>query len=192
MTTGLRRKVILLVRWKDNSVCTMATNYDTIEPLGTVKRWCPIKKEKADVAIPRLFQTYNKNMGGVDELDQSVSLYRIAVHGKKWWWVLFTYLLDVVIANAWRLHVMSRDNPMDQLMFRRHIARYYLRQGEQKKTRQTASIVEGLPQDGVGHFPAKIEKQLRCVLCHARVRWQCKKCVKTLCIEKTCFEIFHT
>lgn len=44
---------VLLVRWKDNSVCTIATNFDTIEPMGTVKRWCPIKREKADVNIPR-------------------------------------------------------------------------------------------------------------------------------------------
>ncbi|XP_022827111.1 piggyBac transposable element-derived protein 3-like [Spodoptera litura] len=162
---------ILLVRWKDNSVCTMATNYDAIEPFGTVKRWCPIKKDKTDVAIPRLFQTYNKNMGGVDELDQSISLYRVAVHGKKWWWVLFTYMLDMTVANAWRLHVMSHDNPMDQLTFRRHIARYYLRQG-QRKSRQAASIVEGLPQDGVGHYPMKIDKPLRCLCQMLRVKAQ--------------------
>lgn len=94
-----------------------------------------------DMAMPRLFQTYNNNMGGVDELDQSVSLYRIAVC-KKWWWVLFTYMLDVAIANAWRLHVMSNDDPMDQLMFRRHIARYYLRQGDQRdRVRLQLSVV---------------------------------------------------
>lgn len=71
----------------------------------------------------------------VDELDQSISLYRIAVHGKKLWWVLFTYMVDMAIANAWRLHVLSRDEKMDQLLFRRNIARFYLRQGIQKKTR---------------------------------------------------------
>lgn len=170
----------------------MGTNYDTIEPLGTVKRWCSSKRQRTDVAIPHLFQNYNKNMGGVDELDQSISLYRIAVHGKKWWWVLFTYMLDLSIANAWRLHVISSENPMDQLMFRRHIARYYLRQGGQKKSRQSGSTVEGLSQDGAGHYPAKIQNQLRCVVCHSRVRWQCKKCLKTLCVEKQCFEKFHT
>lgn len=101
-------------------------------------------------------------------------------------------MVDMTVANSWRLHVMSNDDAMNQLMFRRHIARYYLRQGEQKKSRQSASIVEGLSQDGVGHFPVKIEKQLRCVICHSRVRWQCKKCLKTLCVEKSCFEKFHT
>ncbi|CAH2095727.1 unnamed protein product [Euphydryas editha] len=105
-------------------------------------------------------------MGGVDELDQSVSLYRIAVHGKKWWWILFTYVIDMPVSNACRLHAMTNNNPMDQLMFRRHIARFYLRQGEQTKSRQAASVVERLPQDG--------------------------KCLKTLCVEKACYENFHT
>lgn len=127
----------------------------------------------------------------VDELDQSISLYRIAVHGKKLWWVLFTYMVDMAIANAWRLHVLSRDEKMDQLLFRRNIARFYLRQGIQKKTRLPSSFVPGLPQDGSGHYPRKLEKQLRCVLCHCRIRWQCKKCQQTLCIEKPCFENFH-
>lgn len=183
---------LLLVRWKDNSVCTMATNFDDLEPMGTVKRWCTVKKEKTDVKIPLLFQNYNKGMGGVDELDQSISLYRIAIHGKKWWWVLFTYMVDMMVSNAWRLHVMSKEDPMDQLLFRRNIARHYLRQESHKKGRCTSSFVEGLSKDGSGHYPKKLEKQLRCVICHSRVRWECKKCLKTLCIEKSCFEDFHS
>ncbi|CAH2102053.1 unnamed protein product [Euphydryas editha] len=110
-----KQNEILPVRWKDDSVCTMTTNYDTIEPLGVVKRWSPVQCEKINVSIPKLFQTCNKNMGGVDELDKSISLYRIAIHGKKWW----------------------------------------------------------------------------CGVCHARVRSQCKKCLKTLCVKKQCFENFH-
>lgn len=97
----------------------------------------------------------------------------------------------MAIANAWRLHVMSHSDSMDQLLFRRSIARYYLRQKNQTKARPSSSSVPGLRQDGIGHYPKKLEKQLRCVLCHARVRWQCKKCLKTLCVEKQCFEDFH-
>ncbi|KAG7295626.1 hypothetical protein JYU34_021902 [Plutella xylostella] len=48
-----------------------------------VKRWCTVNKEKTEVKIPLLFQNYNKGMGGVDELDQSISLYRIGIHCKK-------------------------------------------------------------------------------------------------------------
>ena len=38
---------------------------------------------------------------------------------------------------------------MDQLLFRRNIERYYLRQGGQNKSRQPVSIIEGLTLDGV-------------------------------------------
>ncbi|XP_013193343.1 piggyBac transposable element-derived protein 3 isoform X2 [Amyelois transitella] len=184
---------ILLVRWKDNSICTMATNYDSYEPLGLVKRWCPEKKEKAEVTIPHLFQNYNKGMGGVDELDQSISLYRIGIHGKKWWWVLFTYMIDMTIANAWRLHVLAKEDPMDQLLFRRNIARYYLRHSIQKQnTRPSSSNIDGLQLDGKNHVPEKLVKRVRCVVCHNRSRWGCKKCKKTLCIEKSCFADFHS
>lgn len=70
-----KQNEILLVKWKDNSVCTMATNYDNIEPLGVVKRWS--QRQKIDVNIPKVFQSYNKHMGGVDEMDHSISLYRV-------------------------------------------------------------------------------------------------------------------
>ncbi|KAH9645008.1 hypothetical protein HF086_003338 [Spodoptera exigua] len=96
-------------------------------------------------------------------------------------------MVDMAVAN--------NNKPMDQLMspvVLHDITYEYLRKGEQRKSRQAASIVEGLPQYGVGHYPMNIEKQLRCVLCHSRVCWQCKKCLKRLCVEKACFENFDT
>lgn len=33
---------ITIVRWKDNNVVTMATNYDFVHPLGKVKIWCKL------------------------------------------------------------------------------------------------------------------------------------------------------
>lgn len=183
---------ILFVRWLDNSVCTMGSNYDNVLPLGKVKRWSAVEKKKVDVGIPHLFQNYNKGMGGVDQADQSISLYRTAIRGKKWWWVLFTYMLDLAVANAWRLHNLTNDTKLDQLQFRRYIARHYLRQTESEILRPTASIVPSLQHDGRGHFPQKLSQQLRCVICHNKARWQCKKCVKTLCIERGCFEKFHS
>ena len=67
-------------------------------------------------------------MGGVDELNKSIALYRIAIRGKKCWSALFTYIIDMAIANAWWLYVMIHIDSMDQLLFRRLIAMYYLRQ----------------------------------------------------------------
>ncbi|XP_057657394.1 piggyBac transposable element-derived protein 3-like [Diorhabda carinulata] len=67
--------------WNDNSAVTMATNYDSVEPLAQIKRWSSKRKEKMPVPQPQLFKNYNYRMGGVDLLDQGVNNYRIAIHG---------------------------------------------------------------------------------------------------------------
>nr|CAI5855414.1 unnamed protein product [Callosobruchus analis] len=157
---------ILLVRWKDSSVCTMATNYDNVEPLRKVKRWCKTKKEKTDIQQPNVFQTYNRGMGGVDNNDQGVNKYRIAVRGKKWYWVLFTSMLNVALVNAWKLHQMVSDEKMDLLLFTRNVTRYYLRFSTKAnvKSRNSSTVPWSIVQDSNGHFPQKLSKQLRCSL----------------------------
>ncbi|XP_056639371.1 piggyBac transposable element-derived protein 3-like [Diorhabda sublineata] len=101
------RNQLLFVRWNDNSAVTMAKNYDSVEPLAQVKRWSSKRKEKMPVPQPQLFKNYNYRMGGVDLLDQGVNNYRIAIHSKKWWWALFTHMLNVTVVNAWRLSELS-------------------------------------------------------------------------------------
>ena len=64
-------------------------------------------------------------MGGTDRMDQNVNAYRIAVRGKKWWWPLFTWLVDVCVQNAWILSICAGKN-IDLLGFRREIVMSYL------------------------------------------------------------------
>nr|CAI5833783.1 unnamed protein product [Callosobruchus analis] len=158
---------ILLVRWKDSSVCTMATNYDNVEPLRKVKRWCKTKKEKTDIQQPNVFQTYsyNRGMGGVDNNDQGVNKYRIAVRGKKWYWVLFTSMLNVALVNAWKLHQMVSGDKIDLLLFTRNVTRYYLRFSTKAnvKSKNSSTVPRSIVQDSNGHFPQKLSKQLRCM-----------------------------
>jgi DNA excision repair protein ERCC-6 len=185
---------LLYVRWNDNKPCTIITNHDSILPTTSVKRWSREKKCKIDIDQPMVFKNYTNGMGGVDRFDQCLSSYRIAVRGKKWWFVLFTYLVDMAMINAWKLHVLGRKDHMDLLNFRRHVVRYYLLKFKEKLQifPKSASIPLGLNHDEHGHFPQKLQKRLRCVCCHKRGIWKCKKCEKTLCIEKNCFENFHT
>ena len=68
-------------------------------------------------------------MGGVDRLDQNVSVYRVKLRSKKWWWPLFSYALDVSLQNVWILYRQSATRvPMDQLQFRRAVVQLYLKQ----------------------------------------------------------------
>jgi hypothetical protein len=185
---------ILYVRWNDNKPCTIVTNHDSILPTMSVKRWSREKKCKIDIHQPLVFKNYTNGMGGVDRHDQCLSNYRIAVRGKKWWFCLFTYMIDMAMTNAWKLHILTSSNQLDLLNFRRNVVRYYLLKFKNNSFLQqkSASLPMGLVNDRYGHFPKKLAKRLRCTFCHQRSMWQCEKCEKTLCLEKNCFKNFHT
>ncbi|KAK9703800.1 Transposase IS4 [Popillia japonica] len=119
---------VMVIRWMDNSEVTIATNYDTIEPMVTVQRFSKEKKKKVGVPQPFAFNNYNRYMGGVDLHDNGVATariafnnynrymggvdlhdngvanYRIGIRGKKWWWPLWVQCLDSAVVNAWKLH----------------------------------------------------------------------------------------
>lgn len=91
---------ITVVRWNDNSVVTMATNFDTIDPPSITKRYSRKEKKSVSVKQPKFIGNYNKHMGGVDLLDNFVAMYRVQIKGKKWWWPIFTNFIDVAKSNA--------------------------------------------------------------------------------------------
>ena len=68
---------ILVVRWNGNSVETLASNYQPLHPVGTSKRYSRSEKKMLDIPEPSLVKYYNKNMGGVDRMDQNIAYYRI-------------------------------------------------------------------------------------------------------------------
>lgn len=183
---------LLFVRWKDNNTVTMATNYDSLEPIGRVKRWSAIAKARIDVPQPKIFSIYNQSMGGVDLYDQSVNNYRIAIRSKKWWWVLFTVQINMAVVNAWRLSQLACDRTLSLLEFQRAIVVHYLAIYQRAKTRPLANLPVTVRKQGSGHFPHKLDKQLRCCECHRRARWSCCLCRVTLCIERDCFKRYHS
>lgn len=63
-------------------------------------------------------------MGGVDRMDQNISKYRIGIKGKKWYFSIVLYIIDLAVQNAWQLHMMYNKSKVDQLVFRRTIVSY--------------------------------------------------------------------
>jgi hypothetical protein len=84
---------VLVVRWKDNRVCTSITTYSTAEEIS-VARWSREEKKKVIVPQPKVFADYNKGMGGVNKTDQLIACYRTRMRLRKWWWPIFIYLFD--------------------------------------------------------------------------------------------------
>ena len=69
-------KNVIAVKWHDNSCVTVASNFDTVQPMGKAKRWSSAKKCLVDLQQPAVITSYNRHMGGVDILDRFMSNYR--------------------------------------------------------------------------------------------------------------------
>jgi len=130
-------------------------------------------------------------MGGTDLLDETVSRYRINIRRKKWWWSIFTWLLDVVVVNAWSLCRRSQSTSIPQLAFRREIWCIWLNMAYP----QVELVDKEYPDqvyDGQDHLlvPTVGNKRRRCAGegCCSSIRAMCKKC--DVCLA--CNFIFHT
>lgn len=193
---------IIVVRWKDNSVVTAMSTLHGVEPLSNVTRYCAAEKKKIQVPRPAIFTEYNKHMGGTDLMDQNISTYRIGIRGKKWWWPIFTYLIDAAVCNAW---VLSRQagSTLTQLAFRREIVQTYLTQyrnvprgagrpAVSKSSKTGHRINDGIRYDGRNHLLVPSDSRRKCALesCKSQTRLQCVKCDVGLCAS--CNLEFHT
>ncbi|XP_049314451.1 piggyBac transposable element-derived protein 3-like [Bactrocera dorsalis] len=212
-----RNNNVLIARWNDNSVVTIASNHETIEPLHRVKRWKGGKKYYVD--MPHIVRAYNNRMGGVDLFDNAMNNYRIRVRGKKWYWPLITNGFDAAMVNAWKIHCalvkyekgMSRTTErcivqkielLDQLQFRIYVAESLLRMAipsmsssETLIPQSTAvrkskdAALESFRKDKVGHGINKLEKPRRCQNCHKHSSYKCTKC--DIPLHVLCFNQFH-
>ena len=98
-----------MVKWVDNNVVQLISNFVGIEPMTSIERWC--KKEKKDIPCPQIVKQYNKSMGAVDLADMLIALYRIPCKTKRWYQKIFWHLVDIATVNAW-------------LLYRRHYQQY--------------------------------------------------------------------
>ena len=119
------------------------------------------------ISRPRVYSSHISGMGGVDLLDEATNKYRITIRGKKWWWVLFTHMLNVTMVNAWNIHRTAIAELMGLLSFVRNITRFY-RNLSQKGNRQShgrtpkpVSVLESVVSDSAVDFPMTLEKQQR-------------------------------
>ncbi|KAK3889337.1 hypothetical protein Pcinc_006654 [Petrolisthes cinctipes] len=95
---------ILVVRWKDNKVVTLLSTDMGVEPVSSVYRYSSEGKRKDEVRCPAVIKSYNTNMGGIDNNDMLVHLYRTPMKSKRWYLRLFAYAIDVSLTNAWIMY----------------------------------------------------------------------------------------
>lgn len=189
---------VTLVRWKDNSVVTTGSTIYGSHPVGPVGRYSKDAGGRIQVQRPHAIRKYNESMGGTDRQDQHVNNYRTTMRGKKWWFPVFTWLVDVSAQNAWRIgHHAGARNCDTFLEFRHYIVNYYLMHyGIQRKSSGRKVVfapgVDEVRFDRQDHFVARNNNnsRRRCAQCGSRSVYGCVKCDKGLCPE--CFSTYHT
>lgn len=189
---------ITMVRWNDNNIVTIATNYGSVHPLHKAKRFSRKERKSIHVNQPDILMDYNKHMGGVDIHDNGVANYRIQIRGKKWWWPLFTNSLDSCMVNSWKLfNLLTPDKSMSQLDYKSYIARCLIRCESPEDVEysggssRSSTVLDKIRYDGVGHIVVKSDNETRrrCKLCHSTTVYQCKKC--NCYLHSKCFEEYH-
>lgn len=195
---------VILVKWVDNSVVTVASTLHGVNPITTVNRYSSLEKKIVQVSRPSAIGNYNEYMGFTDLMDENIAQYRISLRSKKWWWCLFTWMLDLAMHNAWIL-CKKAGNQMPQLDFRRHVVQTYLERYKQppkgagrphlsKFSVSNNRVSDELRYDEKNHLLVMIpnKKRRRCAGegCSTSCRTMCNKCNVGLCID--CNYIFHS
>ncbi|GBM48479.1 hypothetical protein AVEN_50273-1 [Araneus ventricosus] len=134
-------------------------------------------------------------MGGTDRMDENVSLYHKGIRGKKWW-LIFAWLIDTTVHNAWLLNRKSGSN-MRQLEFRRFTVQMYLQRyknmpraaGRIPSARSSSTgvrISDEFRYDKINHLVKSTTERRRCaaINCTSQV-----KCDIGLCIDR--FRLSH-
>ena len=64
---------------------TVASTFVGKMPFRKAYRYVEAQNGRSGIDQPQSIFIYNKGMGGVDHLDQSISSYMIGHRSKKWW-----------------------------------------------------------------------------------------------------------
>jgi len=94
------------------------------------KKHSAADKKHLMVPQPAYIVMYNQYMGCVDRMDKNTSKYRIGIRGKKWYWQMLVFPINVSVNNAWllyRLTIVGKEKPLDLLSFTRQITLTYLK-----------------------------------------------------------------
>jgi len=66
---------ILVVQWNDNSVVCIASNQQGMLPFKKVDRFSAAEKKKISAPMSSFINDYNRNMGGVNQVDENIGNY---------------------------------------------------------------------------------------------------------------------
>jgi len=197
-TTSASSSSLLVACWGDNRNVLVCTNHSSVEPQTSCLRWSRSEHKRVCLRMPKLLAEYNQHMGGVDQANASISNYRVKIRSKKWWWPFFSWTINVLLVNSWRLYQDIHNPKISLLEYERlAICRILQLYGEPLKTsgrrsQQQTSLQSESRFDRLDHWPESSNVAFGvCAVCKGRSKIRCSKCGVAL-HPANCFKLYHT
>ena len=80
---------VVIVRWMDNSIVQLASNFVVINSVGKFERWVKSANARIKIECPQIALHHNKSMGGVDLADMLIQICRTEVKTTRWYIKVF-------------------------------------------------------------------------------------------------------
>ncbi|XP_018400066.1 PREDICTED: piggyBac transposable element-derived protein 4-like [Cyphomyrmex costatus] len=177
----------LVLKWMDKKEVYVITTVHELDFSATGKKHY---RTNDDIIKPTCVIEYNRNMGGVDNIDRQLALTESVRKTMKWYRKLFLHLMDLSLSAAYSMYKMKNDY-ISFSTFRMKVIRSILN----KCPTTIPRPCEHLRLTG-RHFPALSKGYRRCHLCslrkiRQRTKYECSTCNIALCVAP-CFEEYHT
>ena len=79
---------VIVCKWNDNSVVSLCSNAVGLQPISSASRFSSVARKRVRIQQPFLVKVYKELVGRVKRMDQNVTIYQVAIRGKKWYWCL--------------------------------------------------------------------------------------------------------
>ena len=142
-------------------------------------------------------------MGGVDQMDFYLAVYRARIRSNKWYWPLFSWVLMVSLIAAWKLwkshcsaqHIKHRRSGL--MHFLRLINKKIRNEFPRQDQNNTETLLLDKEQttrfDKKDHIIFETHQSRTCKMCQERLskrsKYECKKC--NVGLHPGCFAAFH-
>jgi hypothetical protein len=96
------RRVIAVVWMDSKPVWLLSTAMNPVDPTAMAPRW--VRRERVEFPTSPVLLQYQKNMRGIDVMDQCQGYYTCALESHKWWHRILTFVLDPSMHNSFVLY----------------------------------------------------------------------------------------
>ncbi|GBL78069.1 Phospholysine phosphohistidine inorganic pyrophosphate phosphatase [Araneus ventricosus] len=105
---------IAAVRWNDNRVVSLLTNFEVTKVHSKVQRH--VKGGRKDFDILFCVTSYYKYKNGVDLFDSHMENYFTSIQGKKGYWALYVNCFETTLIAAWKISKLFSPNDAQDIL----------------------------------------------------------------------------